>query len=163
MLTAYAKREEIPEIAAFIDSTWRAAYRHILAPHFLNKMSVEERAAGLYKRFDDNASRFSVMRDDAGIAGASVFGKSFTDGYLDDGEVSAIYLRPDCIGKGYGHALFCKTEDALADVGYADIVLDVLSANERAVRFYTAHGYIAVDERMVKLGDEEYPLTVFRK
>jgi hypothetical protein len=100
MLTEYAKREEIPEMAAFIDSAWRAAYRHILAPAYLVSMRVEERIKGLLERFDSNHSQFLRMRDDSGIVGVAVFGRSFTDGYPDDGEVSALYLRLDCIGKG---------------------------------------------------------------
>jgi hypothetical protein len=80
MLTEYAKREEIPDIAAFIDSAWRAAYRHILAPEYLASMRVEERIKGLLERFDSSLSQFLRMRDDSGIVGVAVFGKSITEG-----------------------------------------------------------------------------------
>jgi ribosomal protein S18 acetylase RimI-like enzyme len=43
------------------------------------------------------------------------------------------------------------------------IVLDVLSQNNRAVKFYEKHGYAAVDKRFVTLGVKDYPLTVFRR
>jgi hypothetical protein len=93
MLTEYAKREEIPEIAAFIDSAWRAAYRHILAPEYLASMNVEERVKGLLEHFDNGHSQFLCLPDDSGIVGVAAFGKSITEGYPDDGEVSALYLR----------------------------------------------------------------------
>jgi ribosomal protein S18 acetylase RimI-like enzyme len=163
MLTEYAKREEIPEIAAFIDSTWRAAYINILAPEYLVSMRVEERIKGLLERFDSNHSQFLRMRDDNGIAGVAVFGKSITDDYRDDGEVSALYLRLDCIGKGYGHALLVKAETALAKMGYKSLVLDVFTGNGRAVNFYKAHGYKQIDEKWIEFGGKEYPYTVFRK
>jgi len=103
------------------------------------------------------------MYDKDKLIGASVFGKSFTDGYPDDGEISAIYLQHDYIGKGHGHALFTKIEEALSAKKYTHFVLDVLSENIRAVSFYQKHGYETVDDRSIKLGDRDYPLTVFRK
>jgi ribosomal protein S18 acetylase RimI-like enzyme len=149
-----AKREEIPEIAAFIDTAWRAAYRHILAPEYLASMKVEDRAKGLLERFDSGHSQFFRLRDDKGIVGVAVFGKSITEGYPDDGEVSALYLRSDRIGKGHGHALLVKAEAALAEMGYKSFVLDVFSENERAVNFYKAHWYKHIDERWLILGNK---------
>ena len=103
------------------------------------------------------------MRCCGKLIGAAVFGKSFTDGYPNDGEVSAIYLHHNYIGKGYGHELFIKIEESLAEKGYINFVLDVLTDNICAVKFYQKHGYKKVDERSIKLGNIEYPLTVFRK
>ena len=97
------------------------------------------------------------------IIGTSVFGRSFTEGYLEDGEISAIYLNHAYIGKGYGHALFTKIEQVLTAKGYSHFVLDVLSANTRAASFYEKHGYKKVDDRSVTLGRHDYPRMVFRK
>ncbi|MDR1245950.1 MAG: GNAT family N-acetyltransferase [Clostridiales Family XIII bacterium] len=163
MLTEYAKREEIPEIAAFIDSARRAAYRHILAPEYLASMRVEERIKGLLERFDSSHLQFLRMRDGNGIAGVAVFGKSITESYPDDGEVSALYLRLDCTGKGYGHALLGNAETALVEMGYTAFVIDVFTENERAIKFYKAHGYKQIDENRIEFGGKEYPYTVFRK
>ncbi|MFP3154013.1 GNAT family N-acetyltransferase [Lachnospiraceae bacterium ZAX-1] len=74
-----------------------------------------------------------------------------------------IYLHHDYIGKRYAHALFSKIEQELFSAGYTHIVLDVLSQNNRAVKFYEKHGYTNVDKRFVMLGAKDYPLTVFRK
>lgn len=35
--------------------------------------------------------------------------------------------------------------------------------NIRTFNFYQKHGYEVVDDRTVKLGEKDYPLTVFRK
>jgi len=159
----YATRDEIVEIAAFLDACWKAEYRVIIAPDFLGDLSVDERHELLSARFDEGVSTFLIMRDGERMIGASASGKSFTEGYPDDGEISAIYLRHDYIGKGYGHTLFIKIERELAAKGYSHFVLDVLSANTRAVSFYEKHGYEKVDKRTITLGAHDYPLTVFRK
>jgi len=159
----YATRDEIFEIAAFLDACWKAEYSKIVAPDFLGELSVNKRHEMLLARFDEGTSAFLIMRDGERMIGASVFGKSFTEGYPEDGEISAIYLHHDYIGKGYGHALFTKIEQALTVKGYSHFVLDVLSANTRAVSFYEKHGYEKVDERSITLGAHDYPLTVFRK
>ena len=159
----YATRDEIFEIAAFLDACWKAEYSRIVAPDFLGDLSVDKRHQLLLARFDERISAFLIMWDGGRMIGASVFGKSFTEGYLEDGEVSAIYLHHDYIGKGYGHALLTKIERELAAKGYPHFVLDVLSANTRAVSFYEKHGYERVDERSIALGAQTYPLTVFRK
>lgn len=158
-----AMRSEIYEIAAFLDACWQASYRGIITPDFLAAMTVNERHEKLLKRFDDGISEFLVMRDGNRIIGAAVFGKSFTEGYPDHGEISAIYLHQDFIGKGYGHALLTEIERMLSKMGYAHFVLDVLTENKRAVKFYLEHGYEKVSNSYIHLGESDYPLTVFSK
>jgi len=158
-----AKREELYDISEFLNDCWKATYSQIVDPDYLDSLSVTERYERVLARFDDGISDFYICRDGDSIIGAAVFGKSFTDGYLDDGEISAIYMRYDYIGKGYGHELFAKVEEALSAKGYSYFVLDVLIGNTRAVSFYHKHGYEHVDDRTIKLGEHDYPLAVFRK
>jgi ribosomal protein S18 acetylase RimI-like enzyme len=158
-----ARREELYEVAAFLDDCWRTAYRGIISSDYLDSMSVDVRYEKLLARFVETPENFLVMNEADRLIGASVFGKSYTDGYPDDGEISAIYLRQDYIGKGYGHALFAKVEATLAARGYVYFVLDVLSTNTRAIAFYQKNGYSIVAERTVRLDAKDYPLTVFRK
>jgi ribosomal protein S18 acetylase RimI-like enzyme len=159
----YARREDIYAIAAFLNDCWKAEYRQIISDDYLDMMSVEERHEGLLKRYNNCVSDFFMMLEGDCLIGAVVFGKSFTDGYKEDGEISAIYLHEDYIGKGYGHRLFRKTEQALAAKGHTCFLLDLLTGNARALRFYLAHGYEKVADRHLRLGDNDYPLTVMRK
>jgi ribosomal protein S18 acetylase RimI-like enzyme len=156
-------RDEIYEIAVFLEACWKAEYCGIIADDFLGTMSVDVRYKGLLDRFNEKTSDFLALREGEKLVGAAVFGKSFTEGYPDDGEISAIYLHHDYIGKGYGRALMVKIEELLMSKGYANFVLDVLSDNTRAVQFYLAHGYEIVKESAIKLGERDYPLKVMRK
>gem|GEM_PF-43352 len=160
---APASREELYEIAAFLDDCWRSAYSGIVSSDFLNAMKTDERYKRLLARFDEQTSAFLVLRDEDVLIGVTVFGKSFTDDYLNDGEVSAIYVHPEYIGKGFGHQIMAQAEEALSAKGYDHFVLDVLSGNERAISFYKQQGYEIVAKRSITLGDKDYPLTVFRK
>jgi len=82
----YAARDEIFEIAAFLDACWKAEYRGIIAPDFLDDLSVDERYEKLLTRFNEGASTFLIMRNGERMIGASVCGKSLTEGYPEDGE-----------------------------------------------------------------------------
>ena len=159
----YAERDELKEIAAFLHECWQEEYRQIVSDDFLDTMSIAERHERLLKRFDENTSDFMVMHDEGRLIGASVFGKSFTEGFEDDGEISAIYLNHGYIGKGYGHTLFTRIERELAAKGYDYLVLDLLKGNTQALKFYLDHGYENVADRHVRLGENDYPLVVLRK
>ena len=163
MEIAEAKRDDIRAIASFLHACWQTEYRQIITADFLDTMSVDERHRRLLIRFDEGISDFLMMWDGAKMIGASVFGKSVTDGYPEDGEISAIYLHHDYIGQGYGHTLITEIEQRLSDSGYVDFVLDVLTDNIRAVDFYRRHDYEQVDIRSIQLGERDYSLTVFRK
>jgi len=159
----YAGRDDIYQISAFLHGCWKKAYRHIISDDYLDAMSVEARNVGLLKRFAEGVSDFIMMLDGNDLVGVAVFGKSFTDGYEEDGEVTGLYIRDDYIGKGYGRQLLMMIEQALSAKGYSRFVLDVLSNNKRAIRFYQSHGFGIVADRSIRLGDVDYPLTIMRK
>jgi len=60
-----------------------------------------------------------------------------------DGELYAIYLAPEAVGTGVGHALLERAEASLAQLGYTGATLWVFEANTRARRFYERHGWEA--------------------
>ena len=163
MKIEYAKRDDIYDIAAFLNECWRTEYRNIISDDYLDTMTVEKRHNGLLAAFDEGRSDFLIARDEGRIIGVAVFGKSLTEGYGDDGEISAIYMREDYIGKGFGHKLFTRVEQALAAKGYSHFVVDLLAGNTRAYEFYLAHGYEVVADNTIKLGEANYALYVMRK
>ena len=158
-----AGRDDIFRISTFLDDCWKTAYRGIISDAYLDTLPNEERNKGRLQRFDEGGTDFLMMFDDDELIGAAVFGKSFTEGYEDDGEVSAIYLREDCIGKGYGHQLYMSIERALSAKDYNNFVLDVFKDNVRAIRFYQTHGYEIVDDRSIIFGGIDYPFIIMRK
>ena len=59
------------------------------------------------------------------------------------GELLAIYLEPDAVGKGIGRVLFERSVEDLRERGYDVATLWVLETNARAPRFYEAAGWSA--------------------
>lgn len=158
-----AGRHELYNIAAFLNDCWRETYSQILSSEYLDNMSAEIRSSNFIKQFDEGTAEFLVMLDSNVLIGVAVYGKSITDGFDDHGEISAIYLSSDHIGKGYGHKLFEHAEQLLIDKGYKKFVLDVFIKNERAIQFYQKHGYEKVESRYIKLSDVDYPIAIMQK
>ena len=158
----YARREEMRQAAALVIESWRWAYKDMIDAEYLANFSLDKRHERFLKGYDEG--RRSLLLFDGGeLLGFCGYGKSLTPGYPDDGEISAIYLRERAVGKGYGHALLIWAEKELRAQGYQNLVLDVLPANTRAIKFYLAHGYVKVADRKHSWGDREYPLDIMRK
>ena len=159
----YGKRRDLKEAAALLNACWRWAYKDIIDAAYLASLSEKGRYKRLRKGYRSGKRPLLLFGDDGELLGFCGFGKSDEKAYPDDGCIGAIYLREDAVGKGYGHALFVKAEEELRAQGYQNLVLDVLSQNERAIKFYRAHGFVKVEERQFKRDGREYPLDVMRK
>lgn len=62
-------------------------------------------------------------------------------GYEDFGEIASFYTHPAERGMGYGGLLIEEALWRLKAEGYADAFVFVLRENEKAQRFYAAHGF----------------------
>ncbi|MDR1800575.1 MAG: GNAT family N-acetyltransferase [Lachnospiraceae bacterium] len=159
----FAVKSDIECIAAFINQAWRATYADLLSPEYLDSLSTEKRSAALYKLYDSGNSYFLMLHINGDLIGAAILGKSLTEGYPDDGEITALYLRSDFIGRGFGHMLIERAQQVLTELGYCDFILDVFKDNDHAISFYETHGFKKVDERLLNLGGIEYPYILLRK
>ena len=63
------------------------------------------------------------------------------EGYEDYGEIASFYTHPDERGRGYGGILLEEALRRLREMGYRKVFLFVLRENERARKFYAAHGF----------------------
>lgn len=86
--------------------------------------------------------RLLVARSD-GILGFVMFSveQGSYEQDLRRGLIENLYVRPEARGEGVGSALLSRAESHLAERGVDAVSLDVLADNERARRFYRAHGY----------------------
>ncbi len=63
------------------------------------------------------------------------------EGYEGFGEIASFYTHPGERGKGYGGILFEEALRRLKEDGFQNAFVFVLRENEKARRFYAAHGF----------------------
>lgn len=139
-----AQPGDAKRIAQVHVSSWQTAYIDLMPADFLTSLT-----ATLPKR--EAYWSQTIERKDADVLVAEVEGKvvgwisvgacrDADDFGKKSGEVMALYLLAEYWGKGIGTELWKCGLQRLHDQGYACITLWVLSANERAIRFYQGLG-----------------------
>lgn len=78
------------------------------------------------------------------------------------GQLYAIYVRSDQRGRGIGTHLQHAALDRLKALGFTHAVLWVLEGNERAIRFYRRHGWLADGARRIDKGPQDVNLPELR-
>ena len=135
---------DAPAIGALHVAAWRAAYQGIFPDDMLAGLSVEQFGERHRKRLlepDPADAHVWVAESPRGIIGFTI-GGSARDADLPStaGEVYAIYLLPEALGRGVGRALFAQSLSLLGAQGKIEVIVWVGDANARARRFYEAAG-----------------------
>jgi GNAT superfamily N-acetyltransferase len=122
---------------------WQAAYRGLLPDDYLDRLSVEERAARYsFGSGDPDAPVTILAVEELGaVSGFASLGRSRDEDTAQDGEVYAVYVDPPRWGTGVGRLLMVESQLRLRARGFDRAVLWVLAGNERAASFYLAGGW----------------------
>lgn len=151
-----AKIGDEKALARIQTESWRAAFAGIVPAELLTQCTSLERAERMYARL------LAERRGNGYIL--ELDGKAHCIAWLDAAksedlpgaaELRCIHSLPDNWRRGYGSRMM---ERVLADVkaaGYETIVLWVFVRNERAIRFYEAHGFTASGKRQDAFGAAE--------
>ena len=127
--------EEIKGKAFVHWKAWQEAYQGIVAPSYLDRMTLEKCEAIAY-RWPDN---ILVAKDGENVVGFAGFGQCRNDDLPDAGEVFAIYILAAYYGQGVGYQLM---QEALKQLSaYSQVAVWVFKDNRRAIRFYERCGY----------------------
>ncbi len=132
------------EVAQLHCASWRATYRGIVPDAYLDAMDVEDRA----RRYDFASPDPSAPATVLGVNWGGIVGFVTTSASRDPdgaglGEICALYLHPEHVGRGSGAALLRAGLRALLAVGFTEATLWVLPENHRARRFYERQGFVA--------------------
>ncbi len=132
-------------------ASWQATYPGIVPQPILDRLSIERREAywreTITRSLDDATDTGErVWVAEAPAPDGRILGFAATGPARDDdvdpgtGEVNAIYLAPGAWSRGIGRQLFAAAVDDLA-IRHENLVLWVLTDNERARRFYEQAGW----------------------
>jgi GNAT superfamily N-acetyltransferase len=146
VLVRDATPEDAEAIVALTESGWREGYRGIVDPKRLADLPVarwrHEIGTGLRRPVGDAFTR--VAEGEGGeVVGYCYVAAPSRSGELGPewAELVAMYVAPSHWGAGAGGALMEAAVDRLAELPYRGAFLWTFAENERAIRFYTRHGW----------------------
>lgn len=123
----------------------RLAYAGLMPQAHLDAMGLDEDAAPRRTRSDDGRAAVTdlVAEQDGEVVGWACFGP-LRDVAAHPGacELYAIYVAPERISSGVGHALMAETMSRARAAGYERMLLWDLKDNGRARRFYERAGFL---------------------
>lgn len=131
--------------------SWRGSFAGIVPQSFLDKMSVERRAAAFESGFLDDSYRMYVAEvPEKGVVGFADFGepREVIPGY--EGELYAIYLLPEFQRKGIGESLFNRGVRFLTGGGKRSMYLLALAASPYQ-SFYEKMGGHVIGRKQIEL------------
>lgn len=141
-----AKPRDATGIGVVHVRSWQAIYRGHFPDEFLEGLDPKVRATRWKAFLRDNGEsrgKLLVTELDGQIVGFANVGPSRDPELPELGEVRAIYLLPEYWNHGLGRELMAAALEALTAAGFAEAMLWVLEANDRARRFYEKGGWYA--------------------
>ena len=117
---------------------WQWAYRGLISPDYLARLDAGERArrwVGSLAAPPPRTCRL-IIEEDSRTVGFAAVGPSDDDDEV--GELYAINLEPDVVGRGIGTVLLEAATARLRVAHFGNAILWVLPGNARARRFYEA-------------------------
>lgn len=123
---------------------WRSAYRDLLPAAYLAALSVAEDTEVRRERLARAGERVVrlVAERDGEVVGWAAFGPDRSPGAgPGDGELHALYARPDVVGTGVGRALTDGVAARAAARGCARLSLWVPEGNALGRRFHAKAGF----------------------
>jgi len=143
-----ASTNDAEAIASVHTRTWQGAYRGQLPDRYLDGLSQDMgQRTEMWRTQISNTRTAShevwVVATDKQLEGFVALGPARDADASLIGEVYAIYVNPDCWGRGFGRRLFSHATNRLVASGYSAAILWVLKSNARARGFYEIAGWAA--------------------
>ncbi|QLE76347.1 N-acetyltransferase [Streptomyces rectiverticillatus] len=138
--------DDVDAVAEIRVGGWRTAYAGLVPQGRLDAMDAAEDAAR-HRRFfrqDGGLQQVNLVAETAGgdVVGWACYGPCRdADVTGGNGELYALYVRPDLIGTGAGRALCAAVIEGAAARGFHRLLLWVLEGNHRARAFYARAGF----------------------
>lgn len=147
-------------MSCVIAASWKAAYRGIIKDDYLDALPNHHWVDFLTTGLGNNSLFAFVLRHGQDIVGVAIL----CEAKKKEAVMLSFYLLAEHIGKGLGHFFWLEIENEVRHMGFSKCVLDVLEENERAIRFYQAHGFVDTHRKVTAdFGQSEYVCKVYEK
>ena len=157
------KKEDLRAVSEIVVNGWKAAYRGIIADDYLDSLSVEENYQRRLKDYKENG--FIIAELDNEVVGfcrytlENLFSKELSE---IDGEICAIYVKPELKRNGIGRELFKYVFNEFRKNGNKKIILWCLKENNPKRAFYEKMGGVLCGENTIIKGGKEYKEVGFK-
>ena len=156
--------DKIPMASATLAQCWKYAYKGLIHDDYLSSLKENHWIAFLEKSINDKTATCIIAEYESQIVGVSIFGKSITETYPNDGEVISLYVLPEFIGQNIGNMLFEKAQQSLKEQGHRHCIICTFTANTKAIRFYQSHDYeVVAQDETITMGTQLLPYVIMRK
>jgi ribosomal protein S18 acetylase RimI-like enzyme len=155
MVIRSALTEDAHGIALVHVSAWQQAYRGIVPQLHLDQLSVADRENRWVEILDRGGSETLVADVEGRVVAFISYGKSRQEqAEREEGEIYAIYVSSSHWSSGVGRSLWEAALARLRNLGFVRVIVWVLAANEKAIRFYERVGFTLCtgSETTVRIG-----------
>lgn len=151
-------------LARIQTESWKAAFAGIVPAEFLAQCTNVERAEKMYARLlAERRGNGYILELDGKAHCIAWWDAAKDDDMPGAAELRCIHSLPDNWRRGYGSRMMERVLTDVKAAGYETIVLWVFARNERAIRFYEAHGFTASGKKQDALGTVEEMYVKERK
>jgi GNAT superfamily N-acetyltransferase len=141
MLRSAAPDDAMP-VAWVHVRAWQAAYRGLMPDDYLAGLRAEDRAQRYnFASLDPARPRTLVAVEADTVLGFVTISPARDEDAAGQGELCALYVEPDCWGRGIGRALAAAARNDLYRLGFRKAILWVAAGNARAEQFYRGDGW----------------------
>lgn len=137
-----AQTNDAAELARIQVDSWQV-YEHIFSPSYMAEHNTFERRffywMGLLQRDIDRT--YLIELDGTPIGYITIGFPREDNSAVNTLELTALYLKRSCIGRGYGAYVMRRIFTSIKAAGYDRLTLWVLSDNEHAIQFYRHLGF----------------------
>lgn len=135
-----ATPSDAKKIAEVLAYTWQTTYKGLLSDFIL-----EEKINGINEKANQIAAKIPIKNNyyvaevANNVVGVLIYGKSRNSSYPNYGEINAIYVLKEYQGNKIGKKLFLTGINELINIGYNEMILNVLKGNP-TIKFYEHFG-----------------------
>lgn len=142
---------DMKKVSEQINRSYVSTYEGLMDHKYLSSLKTDHWEPVLQESIQ-NGGTCLIAECDGNIIGSTVF-ETILDDEKTYAQWHAFYLLPQYIGIGAGHAFYQRIEEEMVRQKCQCCVLEVLSSNERAIKFYLSHGFIKFETFEVNEND----------
>lgn len=136
MFVRTAGERDLEAVRALLVETWHATYDGIYGAERVDEITDEWHSIAVLRAHLSEPNSEFLVADDGETIGAVAFAQAKDDAVL----LRQLYVRPAMQGRGIGGMLLHEIQGSFPEA--RKVRLEVEPANERAVAFYLAQGFV---------------------